>query len=304
MTDFTDQVAVVTGAGAGLGRSYALALADRGAKVVVNDIGVDAGSGGATAEAVAEEIRSLGGTAVTSGASVATPEGGAQVVQEALDAFGAVDVLVNNAGNMELSSFAKLDVRSIADVLDVHVGGAFYTTQPAYRSMIERGRGRIVFTTSGIGAFGIYGASVYGAAKGAINGLLNVLKLEAPRHGLRVNAVAPMATTQMSADDLYADVSEQSSSPELVAPVVLYLASEACEVNGEVWSCGAGTVARLFTGRSPGYFKHPEREGSLTPEDVASNVRAIRDAAGYEELADWTAEWRTIVERHFGGGAQ
>jgi NAD(P)-dependent dehydrogenase (short-subunit alcohol dehydrogenase family) len=303
MIDLTDQVAIVTGAGAGLGRSYAIALAERGAKVVVNDLGANVdGTGGdpSPATAVAEEISALGGIAVPEHSSVATPEGGEAIVQRALDAFGQVDILVNNAGNIELSSMAKLDVRGMAKILDVHLGGAFYVTQPAYRAMLPRKRGSIVFTVSGVATFGNLGASVYSAAKGGIIGLLNVLKLEGARHGIRVNAVAPMAQTRLAADvDLaqYKGVTERSVRPDLVAPAVVYLASDACELTGEVWSVGSGSVSRLFVGRTEGYFKHPEAEGQMTAEEIAEHVDDIQDVDGFSIPPTWPEEWTVVLER-------
>jgi NAD(P)-dependent dehydrogenase (short-subunit alcohol dehydrogenase family) len=301
--DLTDRVAIVTGAGSGLGRSYALALAERGAKVVVNDLGANVdgtGSDAGPATAVAREINELGGTAIPEPSTVATPEGGEAIVRAALDAFGQVDVLVNNAGNIELSSMAKLDVRALDRVLDVHLGAAFYVTQPAYRAMLPRKSGSIIFTTSGVATFGNLGASVYGAAKGGIIGLLHVLKLESARHGIRVNAVAPMAQTRLAADvDLeeYKGLTERSVSPDLAAPAVVYLASDACELTGEVWSVGSGTVSRLFIGRTEGYFKHPETDGTMTPEDIAEHLDEIQDLDGFSIPPSWPEEWTMVLER-------
>jgi NAD(P)-dependent dehydrogenase (short-subunit alcohol dehydrogenase family) len=301
--DLTNRVAVVTGAGSGLGRSYALALAERGAKVVVNDLGAQVdgtGSDAGAAATVVDEITALGGTAVPEHSSVATPEGGEAIVQRALDEFGQVDILVNNAGNIELSSFAKLDVRALDRILDVHLGAAFYVTQPAYRAMLPRKHGSIIFTTSGVATFGNLGASVYGAAKGAIIGLLHVLKLEAARHGIRVNAVAPMAQTRMAADvDLepYKGLTERSVSADLVAPAVVYLASDECELTGEVWSVGSGSVSRLFVGRTEGHFKHPEAEGLMTADEIAEHVAEIRDLDGFSIPPTWPDEYAMVLER-------
>jgi NAD(P)-dependent dehydrogenase (short-subunit alcohol dehydrogenase family) len=195
---------------------------------------------------------------------------------------------------------AKLDVRGMAKILDVHLGGAFYVTQPAYRAMLPRKRGSIVFTVSGVATFGNLGASVYSAAKGGIIGLLNVLKLEGARHGIRVNAVAPMAQTRLAADvDLaqYKGVTERSVRPDLVAPAVVYLASDACELTGEVWSVGSGSVSRLFVGRTEGYFKHPEAEGQMTAEEIAEHVDDIQDVDGFSIPPTWPEEWTVVLER-------
>lgn len=296
-----DRVAVVTGAGAGLGRSYALDLASRGAHVLVNDLGSQLdGSGHAesAADAVAAEIQALGGSATADYSTVATPEGGAMIVQHALDTFGRIDILVNNAGNKQLSSFAKLDVSTISDVLDVHLGGSFFVGQPAYAAMKELGYGRIVLTGSGLGAFGIYGASVYASGKGGVFGLLQVLRLECERWGIKVNAVSPMARTRMSGDDLYADLPDDYVGPEHVAPVVAYLASDECAVNGEMWSVGAGSVARIFVGRAQGFFKHVGADGSLTPADVAEHLPQIRSTASFTEPRDWLAEWQEVADMY------
>ena len=205
---------------------------------------------------VVRQIRAMGGTAEANLDSVATPQGGAAIVAHALDSFGTVDILVNNAGNKQLSSFAKLDAASISHVLDVHLGGTFFVSQPAYKVMADKGYGRIILTGSGLGAFGIYGAGVYAAAKGGVMGLLQVLRLECERWGIKVNGVSPMARTRMSGDDLYSDLEDELVGPEHVAPVVAYFASEACAVNGEMWTVGAGSVSRLFVGRTTGYFKN------------------------------------------------
>jgi NAD(P)-dependent dehydrogenase (short-subunit alcohol dehydrogenase family) len=301
--DLEGRVAIVTGGGAGLGRSYAVALAERGARVVVNDLGARVDGGGSNpgrAQAVVDEIAERGGTAVAEHSSVATPEGGEAIVRRALDEFGKVDILVNNAGNIELSSFAKLDVRGMSSILDVHLGGAFYVTQPAYRAMLPEKHGSIIFTVSGVATFGNLGASLYGAAKGGIIGLLSVLKLEAARHGIRVNAVAPMAQTRLAADvDLaeYKAATARSVSPDLVAPAVVYLASDECELTGEVWSVGSGSISRLFVGRTDGYFKHPEEDGPVTVEDIAEHVAEIQDVSAFAIPPTWPEEWAMVLRR-------
>ncbi len=282
MIEFQDRVAVITGAGGGLGRAHALLLAARGAAVVVNDPGVavdGTGRSSGAADAVVEEIQAAGGRAVAEHSSVATPEGGEAVVRKALDEFGGVDIVVNNAGILRDKSFGNLDWSDLHAVLDVHLRGAFYVTRPAFLRMKDQGYGRIVMTSSASGLFGNFGQTNYGAAKAGVVGLMNVLELEGAKYDIKVNAVAPMARTRMT-EQLLGQFAE-GLDPELVSPVVAYLCSEGCQVSGEVWSVGGGSVSRVFIGLCPGYFKHPEKEGLLTPEEVAAHLEQIRAEDGY-----------------------
>jgi NAD(P)-dependent dehydrogenase (short-subunit alcohol dehydrogenase family) len=282
MVDFAERVAIVTGAGGGLGREHALLLASRGAAVVVNDLGGDVHGEGASAraaDAVVEEIRSAGGVAVADYASVSEPEAAAAIVQRAVDEFGRIDIVVNNAGILRDKSFVNLEWADLQAVLDVHLRGAFYVTRPAFAHMKEQGYGRIVVTSSGSGIMGNFGQSNYGAAKMGLVGLMNVLKIEGAKYGIKVNAVAPIARTRMT-EDIFGDAVAHFD-PRYVAPVVAYLASEECAVNGEVWSVGGGSVSRFFIGLTPGYFKHPDKEGVLTVEDVVKHIGDIRDEDGY-----------------------
>jgi NAD(P)-dependent dehydrogenase (short-subunit alcohol dehydrogenase family) len=282
MIDFQNRVAVVTGAGGGLGRSHALLLASRGAAVVVNDLGGTVGGQGSSAsaaDAVVDEIKAAGGVAVADYSSVSDPDAAAGIVQRAVDEFGRIDVVVNNAGILRDKSFLKLDWADLAAVLDVHLRGAFYVTRPAFARMKEQGYGRIVMTSSASGLLGNFGQSNYGAAKMGLVGLMNVLKIEGAKYGITVNAIAPIAHTRMT-EELLGEMAEKFD-PTLVSPVVAYLASEACELTGEVWSVGGGSVSRMFIGLTDGYFKHPDREGALTIEDVAGHVEDIRDEDAY-----------------------
>lgn len=299
---FDGQVAIVTGAGSGLGRAYAKLLAARGARVVVNDFGACKQANGtsiSTAELTAREIRYQGGEAIADTSSVATRAGGQAITDLAMSHYGRIDILVNNAGNISLTSFNKLDLAAAEPIFDVHVWGAFYVTQPCYQQMVKQQYGRIIFTTSGVALLGNQGIAPYAAAKGGVFGLMQVLKLEGAKHGIKVNAVAPMATTQLTEDvgmPQYHQVSDEMVVPDLVAPVVGYFASRECAYTGETWSAGSGAVARLFVGRSPGFFKHPISQGSLTVEDVVANVDRIRSEENYTTPYSWPDEWALLVD--------
>jgi NAD(P)-dependent dehydrogenase (short-subunit alcohol dehydrogenase family) len=293
MTDigFDGRVAIITGAGGGLGRQHALELARRGARVVVNDLGGSvSGEGGdvGPAQKVVAEIEALGGEAVADTNSVATPEGGRAVVQTALDAFGTVDVVVNNAGILRDKSFHNLDQAMIEAVIQVHLLGAFYVTQPAFQVMREKGYGRIVSTSSNSGLLGNFGQSNYGAAKMGLVGLTNVLAIEGRKNNIKANAIAPVAATRMT-EGLFEDLIDKMD-PALVSPLVAYLASEACEVTGEVYSAAGGIISRFFIGLTPGYY-NPE----LTAEDIAAHLAEIRDETGYIVPEDNTGELRKIL---------
>ncbi len=277
MIDFQDRVAVVTGAGGGLGRVYALLLASRGASVVVNDLGgsLDGdGSGTNAADAVVEEITGSGGIAVADYNSVADAEGGAAIIENAVDAFGRVDILISNAGILRDRTLLNMDVDDLRAVLSVHLEGAFYVTKPAFRLMKDQQYGRIVLTSSGSGLFGNFGQTNYAAAKAGLVGLMNALKLEGAKYNVLVNTVAPIANTRMT-EEILGEMAEKFD-PESVAPAVVYLASEENQRTGELWSVGGGSVSRVFTALAEGYFKHPDRDGPLTIEDVAEHVDDVR----------------------------
>ena len=282
MIDFQDRVAVITGAGGGLGREYATLLASRGAAVVVNDLGGSVhgeGKDAETADTVVAEIEAAGGTAVAEYSSVAEPDGGAAIVEKAIDSFGRVDILINNAGILRDRSLSKMEWKELHGVLDVHLRGAFYVTQPAFAQMKEQQYGRIIMTSSASGLFGNFGQSNYGAAKAGLFGFMSVLKLEGAKYGIHVNAIAPIARTRMT-DEILGEMAE-NADPASVAPAVAYLVSEDCELSGDVWSIGAGSVSRIFTGLTPGYFKHPEKEGPISIEEVAEHVDDIRVEEDY-----------------------
>ena len=263
---FDGRVAIITGAGGGLGRSHALALARRGACVLVNDIGGTVngdGSSTSAANRVVDEITAFGGTAAANDDSVSTAEGGRAIVQAAIDAFGRVDIVVNNAGILRDKAFHKMDDTMIDPVIDVHLKGALYVTQPAFRLMREQGYGRILNTSSASGLFGNFGQANYGAAKAGLAGLTRVLALEGAGHGIKVNAIAPIASTRMT-QDILGELAEKVS-PDSVSPLVAYLAHEECSVNGHVYSVAGGRIARILIA---------ETEGVVLPENTPESIRA------------------------------
>lgn len=274
---FDGKVALISGAGGGLGRQHALLLASRGALVVVNDLGgaVDgSGSDVGAAQKVANEIKTLGGEAVADTNSVATPEGGAAMVKAAIDSFGRIDIVINNAGILRDKSFHNMEPSLMNPVFDVHLKGAFHVTQPAFVHMREQGYGRIVSTSSAAGLFGNFGQTNYGAAKMGLVGFTRVLAVEGAKYNIKANAIAPLARTRMT-ENLLGGFGEKLG-PEFISPVVAYLAHEDCPVTGEVFSVGGGRVARVFIGETPGYFN-----ATLSVEDVRDNFAVIRSEDGY-----------------------
>ncbi len=269
---FDDRVAVITGAGRGLGRAYALLLASRGAKVVVNDPGgslkgegIDAGP----AEQVAQEIRKSGGEAVACTESVATPEGGGGIIQSALDHYGRIDILIHNAGNVRAASLKEMTQADFDAVLDVHLRGAFHVVRPAFPLMCKARYGRIVLTSSIGGLYGNHRVANYGVAKAGLIGLSNVAALEGAAEGVKCNVIVPGAVTRMAEG---IDISAYPPmTPELVAPVVGWLAHESCSITAEMLISIAGRVARAFIAESPGVYR-----SSWSIEDVAAEMGAIR----------------------------
>jgi len=274
---FDGKVAIITGAGGGLGRSHALELARRGARILVNDLGGSvAGDGGSEGPAhdVVREIEALGGEAVANGDSVATPEGGEAIVQAAVDTFGTVDIVINNAGILRDKSFHNMTPDLLNPVIDVHLKGAFYVTQPAWKIMREKGYGRVISTASNAGILGNFGQSNYGAAKMGLVGFTNVLAQEGAKANIKANVIAPVAKTRMT-EDLLGPLGDKLQ-PEMVTPIVVFLASEDCDVTGEIFSTAGGQVSRFFIGRTPGYY-NPQ----MTVEDIRDNFAQIRNEEGY-----------------------
>lgn len=275
---FDGKVAIITGAGGGLGRQHALLLASRGALVVVNDLGgaLDgSGSDKGAAQKVVDEIVALGGVAVADTNSVSTPEGGAAIVKSAVDAYGRVDIVINNAGILRDKSFHNLTPDLMNPVFDVHLKGAFHVTQPAFVLMREQGYGRIISTSSAAGVFGNFGQANYGAAKMGLVGFMRVLAVEGAKYNIKANSIAPLALTRMT-ESLFSGAMADKLQPGLISPIVAFLAHEDCPVSGEVYSVGGGRVARVFIGETPGYFN-----ANLTLEDVRNNFEQIRNEEGY-----------------------
>jgi NAD(P)-dependent dehydrogenase (short-subunit alcohol dehydrogenase family) len=268
---FDGRVAIITGAGGGLGRSHALELARRGAYVLVNDLGGSldgVGSSDSAASRVVDEITAFGGVAAPNYDSVATPDGGASIVQSAVDAFGRVDILINNAGILRDRSFHNMDAAMIDAVIDVHLKGALYVSQPAFALMREQRYGRIVNTSSASGLFGNYGQANYGAAKAGLAGLTRVLAIEGSAHDIKVNAIAPIALTRMT-EGILGDLAAKVL-PSSVSPLVAYLASDECAVNGNVYSVAGGRIARILVAETHGVVLEEN-----TLEAIADNIAAI-----------------------------
>ncbi len=288
---FDDRVAVVTGAGAGLGKVYALELARRGAKVVVNDYGCardGSGIGSASpAQAVVNEIKAAGGDAVANFDNVASVEGGKRIVQTAVDAFGTLDILINNAGILRDKSFVKMTEENWQAVLGVHLNGAYNVSKPAFEIMKAKGYGRIILTASAAGLYGNFGQTNYSAAKLALTGLMNSLKIEGAKYNIKVNTVAPLAASRLTQDVLPPDLFAKLQ-PEFVSPMTLVLASEECPVTGNIYNVGAGCFNRACVITGPGAVVGNGKDVP-TPEDVMqafSAVTSMEGARPYDQLND------------------
>ena len=270
---FDGRVAVITGAGRGLGRAYALLLAAKGAKVVVNDLGgalngegVDTGP----AQEVVDEIKAAGGEAVACTETVATPEGGRAIIQAALDHYGRIDILIHNAGNVRYGSLKELSYEDFESVLGVHLRGAFHVVRPAFPLMCEAGYGRIVLTSSIGGIYGNKRVTNYGVAKAGIIGLSNVAALEGEAEGVKCNVIVPSAVTRMAEG---IDISQYPPmQPELVAPMVGWLAHESCSVTGEMLVAIGGRMAQAYVGESRGVY-----QPAWTIDQIGEQIDAIRD---------------------------
>ncbi len=291
---FDGRVGIVTGAGRGLGRAYALLLASRGARVVVNDLGGSIGGDGAdsdVAAAVVDEITRTGGDAIADTNDVASAHGAQTLIDTALEQFGRVDVVVNNAGIVRWAGFPEADEDNLARHLAVHVGGSFNTTRAAWPHMVEHGYGRVVMTTS-TGLFGLPNNLAYATAKAGIVGLTRSLATAASRHGITVNAIAPGAFTRMAGGS-----GSPEMSPDLVAPIVAFLAHEDCPVNGEIYAAGFGRFARIFLASTEGWV---DDACEPTIEDVARHWAEINRERPYSvptDLGDCSSTFMKHLDR-------
>ena len=298
---FDGRVAIVTGAGRGVGRCHAMGLASRGARVVVADLGgavVGGGSSSEPADEVVKEIEAAGGEAVACHASVADEAGAASIVQTALDAFGGVDVLINNAGIGDPERFEDQTTHQFRTLLDVHYLGTVYVTKAAWPHMLEAGRGRIVNTCSE-GPLGIHAKmTAYGGAKGGVIGFTLALAAEGPKHGIAVNGFAPRAFTRLSAPEVMAKVYDQPAEyfensmvgfpPELASPAAIYLGHESCPLNGVMLVCGGGRVLRLAFSENEGFGSD-----DMSPEAIAANLDEIVDMSAAQPVGLGSAEKTT-----------
>jgi len=298
---FAGRVAVVTGAGRGLGRAHARLLAERGAQVVVNDLGGSMEGDGADAgpaQSVVEEIVAAGGQAVPDTHDVSTAAGGQAIIDSAIEHFGRIDIVVNNAGIIRWAGLPEVDLDNLEAHLAVHLIGSFNTTRAAWPHFVEQGYGRVVLTTSS-GLFGFDNNLSYAAAKGAVIGMARSARLAGEPHGIKVNLIAPAAQTRMAGgdplpDDAQAVPGQPFMPSEAVAPMVAFLAHENCPVNGEIYTAGAGRFARLFIASTEGYV---HEGGTAAIEDVAKNWDTINDESGYYVPGDLMA-WSGAFLKH------
>lgn len=279
------KVAVVTGAGRGLGRAYVELLAERGARVVVNDLGTDVagfGRDASVAQEVTDVIRSRGGEAIADGSDISTPEGGSGLIAKTIDAFGKIDVLVNNAGICGSQLFEDATLEDFDHYWRVHLGGCVNTVKAAWPHMVAQQQGKIILTTSIAGLFGLRGQATYAAAKCAVVGLMRVLHIEGAKHGILVNTIAPNGYTRMHPAAV-ADANQLEQGRlmpvELVAPAIVWLASDDCSETNSIYSVGGGAIQRVAIVTGPGFF-----DANLTPESIADHFAQVEVIEGFWEL--------------------
>ena len=299
MITFDEQVAIVTGAGHGLGRSHALALAERGARVVVNDLGGSRDGTGASSEAaiaVVAEIEDAGGEAMANGADVTDPGAVEAMVAATIQMWGRIDILVNNAGILRDKSFAKMEQSDFDLVVSVHLTGTAICTKAVWAHMRDQNYGRIVVTTSSSGLYGNFGQANYGAAKLGVVGLMNTRRVEGAKYDIRVNALAPVAFTRMT-EDIIPDEAKALLNPEEVTPGVLFLVSEDAP-NGIVLAAGAGGFALTRIYETEGIWLPPDER---TPETIAARFDEIRDPEGQQEYTGGTEQTMKFLRKAMAG---
>ncbi|HDP81320.1 MAG TPA: SDR family oxidoreductase [Spirochaetes bacterium] len=297
---FDGKVAIVTGAGAGLGKVYALEFAKRGAKVVVNDLGSSRDGSGAAhnaADSVVDEIKKAGGEAVANYDSVATVQGGENIVKTAVDAFGTVDILINNAGILRDKSLLKMGEDEWDIIHNVHLKGAFCCTKPAFAVMREKGFGRIVFTTSGAGLYGNFGQANYAAAKTGLLGFMNVVGIEGAKYNIKANTIAPIAASRLTEDVMPPEFFKKLK-PEFVMPLVVYLSSDQMNETGMIFNCGAGWYSRSAIVCAPG-IALGDGNRDITPEEIQQNwgkIASLSDAKYISNLGETFAFFTPLLQ--------
>lgn len=280
---FDDRVAVITGAGGGLGRAHALLLASRGAKVVVNDLGGSMEGEGADAtpaQKVCDEIKAMGGEAVPNYDSVSEWDSAQKIVKTAIDSFGRIDILINNAGILRDKSMLKMEIKDWDLIIAVHLSGTFFCTKAAMPIMREAGYGRILSTASAAGLYGNFGQTNYGAAKLGIAGMMNSVKLEGAKYDIKANTLVPVAGTRLTATVMPPQVVEKLK-PEFVSPLAAYLVSEDCQLSGKMMVAGAGYFSCAAVMEGPGWFS--DDAASVTPDDIAAHIGEITKLEGAVE---------------------
>ena len=281
---FDGKVAVITGAGGGLGRAYALLLAGRGARVVVNDLGGTfdgAGADSTPAQKVVDEIKAAGGEAFANYDSVSEWESAQKIIQTALDNYGRLDILINNAGILRDKSLLKMEIEDYRKIMSVHLDGTFFCTKAAFPHMREQGYGRIVSTASAAGVYGNFGQTNYGAAKMGIVGLMNCVCQEGAKYSVLANTIVPTAGTRLTATVMPMEIIEKVK-PEYVAPIVAWMCSDQCVVSGKMFTAGGGYYSRAAVVEGPGVFFDPNKE--ITVEMIAEKLDEISNLKGGREF--------------------